>query len=71
MKTLTKHCEGYPKDLADLFDDSHLNFSFNGAVFDLTNERILKLSGAGIVLKAYNGFTKLTGIFNSGYKMDF
>jgi hypothetical protein len=67
MKTLTQKCEHYPSDLADLFDDSYLNFSFNGAIFDLTNDRIVKVSDCGTVLKAYHGFTKLTGKIKGFY----
>lgn len=61
IKTLLNDCEGYPKDMADLFGDEVLDFWYNGAVFDLDNEVIVKVSENWKILTAYNGFTKLTG----------
>ena len=67
MKTLLNDCEGYPEDIRELFDKSHLNFSFNGAFLDLRNELLVKLSEGGKVIEAHRGFGKLSGIFKCSY----
>lgn len=60
IKTLLNHCEGYPEDIDDQFDDDAYNISLNGAVFDTKKGVIFKLSADNRVVKAYRGFTKLS-----------
>lgn len=61
MKTLLNHCQGYPKDLNELFGDDVLDFWYNGAVFDLDNGVLVKVAEDLSVIEAYLGFTRLTG----------
>ena len=57
---MLNHCEGYPEDLTELFEDDCIDIALNGAVFDLNNELVVKISADNRVMRAYKGFEVLS-----------
>ena len=59
-KTVMKYCEGYPKELLEYPNDELIGFSLNGAILDLANSRIIKLSSTNQVMRGYYGFQEMS-----------
>jgi len=55
-QTILKYCKGYPKELSEYTSDDLLGISLNGAVLDMKNMRLVKVSSDNTIMRAYFGF---------------
>mmetsp|Transcript_34513 Transcript_34513/g.39937 ORF Transcript_34513/g.39937 Transcript_34513/m.39937 type:complete len:186 (+) Transcript_34513:33-590(+) len=58
VSTLCEECKGYPEEIENFPEDA-VDIALNGVVFDMNNERLIKISDDSKVMRAFHGFTEL------------